>query len=61
MENEFIGVVGFEDWVKNNEEFIGEIRELFGMGGRIAGGGGFLIGYGYFYRIGCVTGRVEKS
>ncbi|MFP7737554.1 sensor histidine kinase [Priestia aryabhattai] len=60
IDNQFIGAIRFDHSLKNNQQFIADIRHLFRTGGTIAAAA-FLIGYAYFYRIASLIATLQKT
>ncbi len=60
IDNQFIGAIRFDHSLKNNQQFIADIRHLFRTGGTIAEAA-FLIGYAYFYRIASLIATLQKT
>ncbi|MFF2483631.1 sensor histidine kinase [Paenibacillus sp. NPDC058071] len=56
-----LGAVQLHYSMVRDHLFIKEIRNLFRTAGMFALGGGFLIGYGYFYRVAAVIGKLRKA
>ncbi|UYP10242.1 sensor histidine kinase [Priestia megaterium] len=61
INHQLIGAVRFEHSLKNNQQFIADIRHLFRAWGTIAAASAFLIGYAYFYRIASLIASLQKT
>ncbi|MFC4777389.1 sensor histidine kinase [Paenibacillus sp. GCM10023252] len=60
-ERELIGIASFHYSLQSSQQFLQTIRDLFLTAGFIATLTGFLLGYGYFYRVANLISKLRRA